>query len=281
MARVPPYSRTVVPVSRTGLSPAAARLSRRFRYQRQRPLACSAFARHYWRNLTGIARATPPLMSLPPATEMFQFAGFASSSYEFRQGYPHGWVAPFGDPGITDRSHLPRAFRSVPRPSSPLSAKASTRCPCFALDHRIALWRCHLAAAHRAEPHASRNPRAGGLYEDTSFGPPRARSRPPGRSASVTSQLSLHPSINPPQETRGAVAIFSERGRLPGATALPRWCLWVQLCCTCRPAKPGFAGGLSVAHATPVARRTAGSPVVEVNGFEPMTSCLQSRRSPS
>ena len=43
------------------------------------------------------------------------------------------WVAPFGDPGINDRSHLPRAFRSVPRPSSPLSAKASTRCPYFAL----------------------------------------------------------------------------------------------------------------------------------------------------
>ena len=47
-----------------------------------------------------------------------------------------GWVAPFGDPGITDRSHLPRAFRSVPRPSSPLSAKASTRCPCLSLDPR-------------------------------------------------------------------------------------------------------------------------------------------------
>jgi hypothetical protein len=47
-----------------------------------------------------------------------------------------GWVAPFGDPGINDRSHLPRAFRSVPRPSSPLSAKASTRCPSFALDHK-------------------------------------------------------------------------------------------------------------------------------------------------
>jgi hypothetical protein len=47
---------------------------------------------------------------------------------------PGGWVAPFGDPGITDRSHLPRAFRSVPRPSSPLSAKASTKCPYLALD---------------------------------------------------------------------------------------------------------------------------------------------------
>jgi hypothetical protein len=84
---------------------------------------------------TGLFRVRSPLlaesrlMSVPPATEMFQFAGFASPSYEFRRRYPCGWVAPFGDPGITDRSHLPRAFRSVPRPSSPLSAKASTRCP--------------------------------------------------------------------------------------------------------------------------------------------------------
>jgi hypothetical protein len=84
---------------------------------------------------TGLFRVRSPLlaesrlMSVPPATEMFQFAGFASCTYEFSTGYPFGWVAPFGDPGITDRSHLPRAFRSVPRPSSPLSAKASTRCP--------------------------------------------------------------------------------------------------------------------------------------------------------
>ena len=126
MARVPPYSRTCNPVSRTGLSPAAARLSRRFRYQKSQA--------------TGLVRFRSPLlaesrlMSFPPATEMFQFAGFASPPYEFSRGYPRGWVAPFGDPGINDRSHLPRAFRSVPRPSSPLSAKASTRCPYFALE---------------------------------------------------------------------------------------------------------------------------------------------------
>ena len=92
---------------------------------------------------TGLVRFRSPLlaesrlMSVPPATEMFQFAGFASRPYEFSTRIPvAGWVAPFGDPGINDRSHLPRAFRSVPRPSSPLSAKASTRCPCFALDHK-------------------------------------------------------------------------------------------------------------------------------------------------
>ena len=93
-----------------------------------------------YNHITGLVRVRSPLlaesrlMSFPPATEMFQFAGFASHAYGFSMGYPYGWVAPFGDPGITDRSHLPRAFRSVPRPSSPLSAKASTRCPYFALE---------------------------------------------------------------------------------------------------------------------------------------------------
>ena len=43
---------------------------------------------------TGLFRVRSPLlaesrlMSVPPATEMFQFAGFASSSYVFRRGYP-------------------------------------------------------------------------------------------------------------------------------------------------------------------------------------------------
>jgi hypothetical protein len=68
-------------------------------------------------------------MSFPPATEMFQFAGFASHAYVFSVRSPCGGVAPFGYPRINDRSHLPAAFRSVLRPSSPLGAKASTKCP--------------------------------------------------------------------------------------------------------------------------------------------------------
>jgi hypothetical protein len=43
------------------------------------------------------------------------------------------WVAPFGNLRITGLSHLPTAYRSVIRPSSPLYAKASIKCP-FALD---------------------------------------------------------------------------------------------------------------------------------------------------
>jgi hypothetical protein len=47
---------------------------------------------------------------------------------------PKGGVSPFGHPRINDRSHLPAAFRSVPRPSSPLGAKASTERPFHAPD---------------------------------------------------------------------------------------------------------------------------------------------------
>ena len=49
---------------------------------------------------------------------------------------PKGWVAPFGHPRINACSRLPMAFRSVPRPSSPPGAKASTECPSYARDHR-------------------------------------------------------------------------------------------------------------------------------------------------
>ena len=65
-------------------------------------------------------------MSFPPATEMFQFAGFASTLPSIPLTR---WVAPFGDLWINGCSPLPRAYRRVLRPSSPLGAKASTRCP--------------------------------------------------------------------------------------------------------------------------------------------------------
>ena len=89
---------------------------------------CSA----YWSKATGLVPVRSPLlgesllMSFPPGTEMFQFPGFASTPYVFRCRYPYGWVSPFGNPRINDCSHLPAAYRSVPRPSSPLGAKAST-----------------------------------------------------------------------------------------------------------------------------------------------------------
>jgi hypothetical protein len=120
-----------------------------------------------------------------------------------------GGVAPFGDPGITDRSHLPRAFRSVPRPSSPLSAKASTRCPYLALDHRSPRRRRDRTKPPRTGPNPvpanlsprkrgagtgsprKRGPIAAASHEDTSLGhrrralpaPPRGEGSPPQEGA--------------------------------------------------------------------------------------------------
>jgi hypothetical protein len=50
------------------------------------------------------------LMSVPRATEMFQFARFAPSSYGFRAGYPYGWVSPFGDLRIKAYLPAPRSL---------------------------------------------------------------------------------------------------------------------------------------------------------------------------
>ena len=106
---------------------------------------------------TGLFRFRSPLlaesllMSFPPGTEMFQFPGFASTTYVFSCRYPRGWVAPFGYPRIKACSRLPMAFRSVPRPSSPPGAKASTECPSLARDQE----RISQCAPHHAQKPSS------------------------------------------------------------------------------------------------------------------------------
>ncbi len=84
---------------------------------------------------TGLFRFRSPLLtesrliSIPPVTEMFQFTGFALSTYVFSReyrrsgGFPHSEI--FGSKHIC---RLPEAYRRLPRPSSPSVAKASTMC---------------------------------------------------------------------------------------------------------------------------------------------------------
>ncbi len=50
----------------------------------------------------------------------------------------HGRVPPFGHLWLNARFQLTRAFRRIPRPSSPLTAKASTVCASL-LDHIISI----------------------------------------------------------------------------------------------------------------------------------------------
>ena len=115
ISRVPPYSRTKLLSTRTGLSPATAQLSRRFRFLQL----------GHW----------PGPRSL--ATTNGVSVDVLSSSYLDISVHwvclPCGinllvWVSPFGNPRIKAYSQLPMAYRSVSRPSSPLCAKASTKC---------------------------------------------------------------------------------------------------------------------------------------------------------
>jgi hypothetical protein len=133
-----------VRISCTGLSPSVTGLSRPFHYPFKIPcqgpatpsrkrdgLGCSAFARHYLRNhycflfLRVLRCFTSPGIALKPYFIQTPVA----------EHYP-GWVSPFGNLRIIACVPLPEAYRSLPRPSSPSGAKASTMCP-YILDQKI------------------------------------------------------------------------------------------------------------------------------------------------
>ena len=130
ITRVPPYSLLVIGSC--------------FRVRGYHPLwpdfpDCSASTHRI--TTTGLVPVRSPLLresrliSFPPATEMFQFAGFASRTYLFSTGYsrscgfPHSEIA-----GSKLVCQLADAYRRLPRPSSPSTAKASAICA-YSLDH--------------------------------------------------------------------------------------------------------------------------------------------------
>ena len=155
-------------------------------------------------------------------------------------------------PGLFAASHVLHRL-SVPRhPPDALASRLITASPSPAMPH-------HRRAQGQAPCRFSATAESGGLYEDTSLGQARRRlglRRPrlaklcfaergqalpaPDLSASVTSQLSLHPSINAPPRSPAALSRNLLRTSPhhhavlpvapPGATA---W-LWPE---------PGFAGG--------------------------------------
>ena len=127
--------RTRVPrISLTGLSPSLADFPTSFCYSQAfftsrpalQPHLCSTtdglgfshFARHYFGNILFSSGYLDVSVPLVPSFTLF------GSCKSDRGSLCR--VSPFGHPGIGARSQLPRAFRSVPRPSSALSAKASS-----------------------------------------------------------------------------------------------------------------------------------------------------------
>jgi hypothetical protein len=71
---------------------------------------------------------------------MFQFPGLPPASLCVREGVAGNdsrWVFPFGDPRVKGRVPLTVDYRSLPRPSSASSAKASTACPYHLLTSMV------------------------------------------------------------------------------------------------------------------------------------------------
>ena len=126
VSRAPPYSRIFKSSTPTGLSPTTAGLSRPFSFS----------LKNHWPDPLSLATTSGI------SVDVFS-SGYLDVSVPQVRLQPlciqnwipsKGWVSPFGHPRINDRSHLPAAFRSVPRPSSPLGAKASTERPYLALE---------------------------------------------------------------------------------------------------------------------------------------------------
>ena len=121
ISRVPPYSRTPWISTRTGLSPATARLSRRFRF----------LPRGHWpgpRSLATTSGVSVDVLSSGYLDVSVRRVRFHTLCIQVRMTLT-GRVSPFGNLRIKVCSQLPEAYRSVPRPSSPLYAKAFTKCP--------------------------------------------------------------------------------------------------------------------------------------------------------
>ena len=112
--------------SYTGLSPSLMQLSRCFHSTFEyhgavlQPRCCIATAA-VWALPRSLATTGGliSLFSLPQGTKMFQFPWFASLKKLSDSRPSGGWVVPFGNRGIKGYLLLPRAYRSLSRPSSP------------------------------------------------------------------------------------------------------------------------------------------------------------------
>ena len=111
-------------------------------------MGCSLFARHYSGNrgffpfLWVLRCFSSPACHYPPYVFRREHARITT------RRFPHSEI-----PGSVIGQHLPRAYRSRPRPSSALGAKASTVCSC-SLDQKEHVC-CHYGVF---KVHAGRRP---------------------------------------------------------------------------------------------------------------------------
>jgi hypothetical protein len=189
-------------------------------------------------------------MSFPPATEMFQFAGFASPAYGFSRGYPSLGGLPHSEiPGSTIARISPGLFAA-----------------CHVL-HRLSVPRhppdaLNLTLDRKTRRLQGQAPTRRASHEDTLLVEETACSRSRPRA------------IAGPVRHREAARLFGYSlftlSKITPAARRPPANDYFTRSKRCRQRTPGAPG---------VPAREVR--VVEVNGIEPMTSCLQSRRSPN
>ena len=129
ISRAPPYSRTYVLSTCTGLSPSSVRLPNLFQFLHTNPSAGPI-------SLATTFGVSVDVLSCSYLDVSVRRVRFACLCIQ-QEILIIQWVSPFGYPWIKDRSRLPMAFRRVPRPSSPLSAKAFTKCSCLLIHYCV------------------------------------------------------------------------------------------------------------------------------------------------
>jgi hypothetical protein len=145
IARAPPYSSLQLRITSTGLSPSVAQLSSWFllsqlkRWPDPRSLATTSGVSVDVLSSGYLDVSVPRVCFLTPMYSgldtLMMITGNpkpesrdCSETFRPRSSSYRRWVSPFGNLRVKGCSHLTVAYRSVPRPSSPLTAKASTRC---------------------------------------------------------------------------------------------------------------------------------------------------------
>ena len=120
ISRVPPYSRISMLSTDTGLSPSLATFSNVF----------SFLHKDHWPSPRSLATTNGVSFDVLSSGYLDVSVPRVRLVYLCIQYTipPKRWVSPFGYLRMNGCSPLPATFRSVPRPSSPLKAKASTRC---------------------------------------------------------------------------------------------------------------------------------------------------------
>ena len=135
ISRVPPYSRTKMLSTGTGLSPTMADLSKSFPFLHP----------GHWPGPRSLATTNGVSVDVLSSRYLDVSVPWVSSL----SGDHNGRVSPFGNPRIKAYSQLPEAYRSVLRPSSPLTAKASIKCSSYAYFSRLRCLNYELLSALR------------------------------------------------------------------------------------------------------------------------------------